>query len=289
MRIRFTRTGAEMVLAILLIVLGLGWIWWWGFWTVFLTGFFLGLGPHSDWGNYTFWGLYLLTWFALVFFLIRASVRGLKRKAARIAIQHDPKLTVRRGYNEISEKYRANKPEPHSNYPRWLSQVTDLLPHGARLLDLGCGNGVPVSQILLHEGYSVTGVDISEVQIQRARTLMPTGEWILGDMAEIEFSPESFDAVVSLFAIIHVPVTEQPDLFDKIRAWVKPGGYLLASVGWQAWTGTGDFYGVQMYWSHHDAETYISWLQDRGFEILNQEFFPEGNSGHTFLLAQKEG
>ena len=42
------------------------------------------------------------------------------------------------------------------------------LPHGSRILDVGCGNGLPATRelALSHE---VTGVDISEQQIARAR------------------------------------------------------------------------------------------------------------------------
>jgi hypothetical protein len=48
----------------------------------------------------------------------------------------------------------------------------------------------------------------------------------------------SLAAVVSFYAIIHLPVEEQPALFAHIYRWLRPGGYLLATVGHRAWTGT---------------------------------------------------
>lgn len=199
----------------------------------------------------------------------------------------NPKEIVRRGYNQISHAYRGDEAEQGTNYLRWAAELVSLLPAGGRVLDLGCGNGIPTSQILLREGVSVTGVDLSEVQIERARALLPDGKWIVADMSEINFEPNTFDAVVSLFAIIHLPLEEQPQLFDKMAIWLNPGGYLLASVGWKAWTGTEDFYGALMYWSHEGAGTYKKWLEDRDFEVIREEFVPEGSGGHTLLLARK--
>jgi hypothetical protein len=42
-----------------------------------------------------------------------------------------------------------------------------------------------------------------------------------------------------------------------------------------------------MNWSHADRETYLAWVRDRGFEVLWTRFIPEGDSGHTLLLAKK--
>lgn len=202
-------------------------------------------------------------------------------------LNHDPKEIVRRGYNQMSHDYRGDEAEPETNYARWAAELISLLPPGGGILDLGCGNGIPTSQILLKEGFSVTGVDLSEVQIERARALLPQGKWIVADMSEIRFEPGTFDAVVSLFAIIHVPIEEQPQLFDRMASWLKSGGHLLVSVGWKAWTGIEDFHGALMYWSHEGADTYKNWLVDRDFEVLREEFVPEGTGGHTLLLARK--
>lgn len=200
----------------------------------------------------------------------------------------EAKQIVRRGYDAISHAYRSDTGDETTNYRIWIPALIDLLPKRARVLDLGCGNGVPSDRLLLDAGCRVTGVDISEVQIERARTLLPGGEFIVADMVEAEFETGAFDAVVSLFAIIHVPLEEQPSLFERIGSWLKPGGLLLASVGWRAWTGTEENWkGARMYWSHADESTYLRLLTGLGFEIHRTEFVPEGDGGHTLILAHK--
>jgi cyclopropane fatty-acyl-phospholipid synthase-like methyltransferase len=94
----------------------------------------------------------------------------------------------------------------------------------------------------------VTGVDISPIQIERARRLVPAAGFICRDMSEVEFQPQSFGAIVSFFAITHVPVAEQQRMLRKLSRWLRPGGYLLATVGTRAWTGTEDnWHGAPMF------------------------------------------
>jgi SAM-dependent methyltransferase len=135
----------------------------------------------------------------------------------------------------------------------------------------------------------VTGVDISPVQIERARELVPSAGFLCADMTEVSFPPGSFDAVLALYSIIHVPLEEQEGLFGKIARWMKAGGWLLCTVGHREWTGTEqnwlDVEGGTMYWSHADEATYRRWLEGSGFYIEERVFLPEGEGGHTAFLA----
>ncbi len=160
-----------------------------------------------------------------------------------------------------------------------------LLDVSDPVLDLGCGCGVPATAILA-ERHAVTGVDISPVQIARAQKLVPGARFQCADMATLEFPAQSFAAVVSFYAIIHVPLDEQPAIFRNIYRWLTPGGYLLATVGASAWTGTeDDWLGAPMYWSHADRATYVAWLEETGFEVVWTRLIPEGTGGHTLVLA----
>jgi SAM-dependent methyltransferase len=209
----------------------------------------------------------------------------------------DPKDIVRDGYDRISYEYRddagrgssadAGLPAGRPDYEAWLAELMPLLNDGDTVLDLGCGCGVPATAILAGR-YAVTGVDLSPVQIERARRLVPAAQFDCADMSTVDFPAQAFDAVVSFFAIIHVPVEEQPAIFRKLYGWLRPGGYLLATVGSGAWTGTeDDWYGAPMYWSHADHATYVAWMQETGFAIRWTRFIPEGVGGHTLILAKR--
>ena len=203
---------------------------------------------------------------------------------------NDPhKATVRDGYDTISYAYRGDiENEDCVLYHRWLDELLPLLTPGTPVLDLGCGCGIPVAKRLART-HQVTGVDISPVQIQRARRLVPDARFLCADMTALTFPPDYFEVIVSFYAIIHIPLDEQPRLFEAIKRWLRPGGYLMVIVGHTQWTGIEqDWLGVPggtMYWSQADAATYKAWLRENGFTIGWTRFVPEDNSGHTLILA----
>jgi hypothetical protein len=109
-------------------------------------------------------------------------------------------------------------------------------------------------------------------------------------MTALRFRPESFQAVVMLYSLIHVPLAKQLPLVRRIARWLSPEGLLLALVGKDAWTGRVTSWlsaDVAMYWSHADAETYARWFRAVGFRIVARTFVAEGDSGHELFLLQK--
>jgi 2-polyprenyl-3-methyl-5-hydroxy-6-metoxy-1,4-benzoquinol methylase len=196
---------------------------------------------------------------------------------------------VRRGYDALSYRYRGDDAD-EDGYAPWIAQLQERLPAGASVLDVGCGCGVPMARSLAASGHAVTGVDISGVQIERARRLVPAGTFVRADAATLQFAEASFDAIICLYSLIHMDLELQPRLLRDIANWLRPGGWLLATVGHLAWTGTEtDWLGgtTEMWWSHGDAATYRAWIQTAGLQITAEEFVPEGDGGHALFWARR--
>ncbi|MFC4115228.1 class I SAM-dependent methyltransferase [Nonomuraea zeae] len=198
---------------------------------------------------------------------------------------------VRRGYDALSYRYRSDDADADADeYALLLEMLRSRLPARASVLDLGCGCGVPVARSLAAAGHEVTGVDISDVQIQRARRLVPNATFVRADAMTLDLPAAGFDAVICLYALIHMPLEQQPVLIERIATWLRPSGRLLITTGWEAWTGAeANWLGgtAPMWWSHADAATYQSWLRGAGLEVTSQEFVPEGDSGHALFWARK--
>lgn len=199
------------------------------------------------------------------------------------------KEVVRRGYDVLSARYdEAYGGE--TKYRDWLDEILTRLPRSSRVLDLGCGSGVPVARTLTEAGHQVTGVDLSDVQVSRARTRVPAATFIQADATELNLPAASFDAVLSFYALIHIPLDEQQPLLQRIAEWLRPGGLFVATVGSTAWTGAeqnwlgGD---VPMWWSHPDASTTRTWLEHAGLKVDREQFIPEDSSGHTLLWTHR--
>jgi SAM-dependent methyltransferase len=200
---------------------------------------------------------------------------------------------VRRGYDTISRAYRGDHSEPDgstaedtSRYAGWVADLARLIPPAARVVDLGCGAGIPATRELNDRGLRVIGVDFSAVQLRRARRLVPGASLVQADMTDLQLAPASVDAVVSFYALIHVPLADQQTLFPRIRNWLRPGGYFLAIVGADRWTGTEAYLGADMFWDHADAGTYLRWFEAARLVPVWHRYVPEGATGHTLVLAR---
>jgi cyclopropane fatty-acyl-phospholipid synthase-like methyltransferase len=180
---------------------------------------------------------------------------------------------IARGYDQVADEYAALE-SPEAPWPR-LSRVRAFaadLPHGSRILDVGCGNGLPATRelALRHE---VTGVDISEEQVARARSNVPAATFICGDVREVDLSVGAFDAIVALYLIDNIAREDYPALFRRLGELLRPNGRLLLSAEpgedpWQQYT----WLGVPMFINTVPTEELVRLLQEAGLSVVSTEF-----------------
>ena len=171
------------------------------------------------------------------------------------------------GYDRVADDYA--RLEDGTQWPRmrWLAEVLDRLPPGSRVLDLGCGNGLPATAAIA-AAHDATGVDVSAEQIARARANVPTAELAVADLADLDYPAGSFDAVVAFYTIDHLPRELHATVLARIRRWLSDGGLLLFCTEPDDNPGVvGDWLGTPMYFSSHPAEVTRRLVTDAGFEI----------------------
>ena len=185
----------------------------------------------------------------------------------------DYKRLVIDGYDRCAADFNSERVTEAADA---LAPLMARLPDGARVLDLGCGTGVPVARTL-SDRFDVVGADISASQLSLARRQAPGVALLRGDMERLHFSPSSFNAVVSFYAVFHLPREQQPDLFSRMLTWLRPGGYALVSLGRTNEPAyTEDFFGVEMYWSHYGTAQYREMLIEAGFELIEEQILDHG-------------
>ena len=203
----------------------------------------------------------------------------------------DYKKLVQTGYNAIAAKYLTTRTETSEDV-QLLQELVRQLPRGAKLLDAGCGAGVPVTKVL-GEHFDVTGVDFAEAQIEMARQLVPEATFICHDIVDLDLPDGSFDAICSYYAIIHIPREEHAKLLQNFYRMLKPNRLALLCMGENdiEHDVEEDYHGSPMYWSHFDAATNLQMLKDTGFEIIQfgavtDSTYPAAK--HLFVLARKK-
>ena len=200
-----------------------------------------------------------------------------------------PRGLVEAGYDRMADSYLASKGPLEPATVALLEGLTRGLAPGARVLDLGCGAGVPVTHWLA-DRFITIGVDFSAQQLALARRHVPGAALVRADMGALEFAPGSFDAAVACYSIIHLPRDEQPALIARIARWLRPGAAFLATWATGAWEGEErDWlgWGAPMWWSHFDGETSLALLRRAGFAIESAETRSGQNEKWLWVLARK--
>jgi cyclopropane fatty-acyl-phospholipid synthase-like methyltransferase len=205
----------------------------------------------------------------------------------------DPRTSlVAAGYDTMVETWEAWKAQIRDD-PRemWCDELVARLPAGARVVELGCGGGTDETRVLA-ERFCLTGVDLSEEQLRRARERIPGAEFVHADLTDFELDPGSVEAVASFYVFNHVPRELLAGLFERIHRWLVPDGLLLATLGASDVPGwTGEWLGAPTYFSGFEPETNRRLLDAAGFARLRDELVtirePEGEATFHWVLARR--
>jgi SAM-dependent methyltransferase len=207
----------------------------------------------------------------------------------------DPRVRiVAEGYDAIADGFAEWRDRIVGDPRRWWAdQLGSRLPDSARVLELGCGAGLPDTK-LLAQRFRVTGVDVSAEQIERARANVPTATFIEADFTSLELEPGSLDAVAAFYVLNHVPRDLLAPLLARIHSWLVPGGYFLSAFGTsdtESWVG--EWLGTTMFFSSFPPETTRRFLTEAGFELVLDEVgrmtepMPDGDVGFHWVLARR--
>ncbi|MFF5584768.1 class I SAM-dependent methyltransferase [Streptomyces hygroscopicus] len=120
---------------------------------------------------------------------------------------------------------------------RWLAET---LPPGSRVLDVGCGTGVPTARQLTDAGHTVVGIDISQGMLKLARDNVPEATFHHVDIVDLrvggrygpggplELGP--FDGVTANFSLLLLPRPEIPYALRTLHAVLRPEGLLTLGM-----------------------------------------------------------
>ena len=153
--------------------------------------------------------------------------------------------------------------------------LREMLPDltGKDILDLGCGFGWHCRYAVENGATSVTGIDISEKMLERARAInsLPTIRYEHVALEDAIFPKAHFDLVFSSLALHYVKPFDA--LIRNIYRWLKPGGNFIFSVEHPVFTakGTQD-------WMYDDEGRRLCWPVD--------SYFIEGKRNTLFLGEQ---
>jgi ubiquinone/menaquinone biosynthesis C-methylase UbiE len=193
-----------------------------------------------------------------------------------------------REYDLISDWYRGDR-SSSIGVRETLAAVASLV-RGSRILDLGCGNGRPITDALVNAGYRVVGLDSSRGMLEQFRLNLPNTPAVRADSRACPFRDNVFDAAISWGMLFHLEPRDQATTFAALSRVLKPGAPFLFTAAEIPEVPADDpgiigtMNGVTF--RYYAVKDYRTLVAEHGFELVAVHDDP-GVS--TYYFAQKSG
>lgn len=133
------------------------------------------------------------------------------------------------GYEGVAQEFLARRGSGRSTgvgvkeVRRWAQS----LPRGAAVIDVGCGPGFPITEVLVAEGLNVYGVDAAPSFVEAFRRNLPNTAVACEAVQESRFFGRTFDAVLAWGLMFLLTAEDQRRLIQKFAQILALGGRLL--------------------------------------------------------------
>jgi SAM-dependent methyltransferase len=134
-----------------------------------------------------------------------------------------------REYDLIAEWYASERVD-QTGVPE-TAALASSIPYGSRVLDVGCGNGIPLTRALLRAGHLVVGLDSSSPMLERLRDNCPETLAIRGVVQACPFADCTFDAAVAWGVMFHLIPEYQIKPIASVSRVLKIGAPFLFTSG----------------------------------------------------------
>ncbi|WP_283130581.1 class I SAM-dependent methyltransferase [Enterovibrio norvegicus] len=193
---------------------------------------------------------------------------------------------VGQAYNQITHLWESERFNMNNGIEQHKKAIAFVDARG-KALDIGCGCKGRFIELLSHEGFTPTGLDVSTEMLKIAQKRYPDTDFVLADICEYTL-PEKYDFITGWDSIWHIPLSEQRAVLTKIVESLNVGGVFIFSFGGTAAEGdhTDDYMGPDVYYSSLGTNGFLSLFIELGCVIRHLEF-DQHPELHTYLIVQK--
>jgi SAM-dependent methyltransferase len=155
--------------------------------------------------------------------------RVIAGEQATAAEWNDHLVAFHRAYTGVAPALvmHMRTPEGRSSYEILAWRIKTLGPRAHDILDVGCGDGTLLRELARAYGPNValTGVDLSDDELARARALLPDVGFIRGDAGAIKLGQKSYDVVTS--HLVFMAMSEIREVLARLRVALRENGMLI--------------------------------------------------------------
>ncbi|HEX6983672.1 MAG TPA: class I SAM-dependent methyltransferase [Balneolaceae bacterium] len=149
----------------------------------------------------------------------------------------------------------------------------------ATILDLGCGNGIPITEALVKDGYTLYGIDASPTLITSYREHFPDLTVACEPVETSNYFDRKFDGIIAWGLMFLLSQSGQSELIHRVSTILNPGGQFLFTSPKQVCTWTDVLAGVES--RSLGAEKYKRILSSAGLSLIDN-YIDEGENYYFF-------
>ena len=189
-----------------------------------------------------------------------------------------------REYDLIAEWYASERVD-QTGVPETMALASSI-PIGSLVLDVGCGNGIPITRALLSGGHRVIGFDSSSAMLARFTQNCPEALPVRGTVESCPFAEGVFAAAVAWGVMFHLNPHEAIRAISEVSRTLKCGGpFLFTSGDVDGFDGKeGEMNGVSFRYFSYSAESYGRILSEHGLTLIDVH---ADSGNNTYYLAKK--
>lgn len=101
------------------------------------------------------------------------------------------------------------------------------LPFGTPIVEIACGGGYPITQVLVDSGLAVWAIDTSPTLLRQFRLRFPTIPTQCASALNSTYFGRTFEAVISIGLVAFLHEDEQLALLARVSELLEPGGRFL--------------------------------------------------------------
>lgn len=195
---------------------------------------------------------------------------------------------VYQSYEKIADWFDQHRSKDLRMEQAYLELVQNHAKKAGKVLDIGCGTGMPIARYFVDHGFDVTGVDASQMMLDKAKTYVPEAKLYLQDMRHLDLG-EKFDVIILWHSSFHLPADDQRNMFPIIEQHINPNGVLLFTSGTSEGEVWGMNHGENLYHASLSPDEYRSLLKQHHFEVLVHNVEDPKAGGATVWAAQYIG
>ena len=185
------------------------------------------------------------------------------------------------GYDEHAEAFAARR---HSRIGRAeIRAWADSLPAGARVLDVACGVGEPITAALVDAGCRVWAIDPSPRMVAAFSNRFPDLPVKCEAVEDSSFFDLQFDGIVAWGLMFLLPEATQLAVIPRLASALSPGGSLVFTAPTQVASWPDNL--TRRASVSLGRDRYVRALTDAGLTLL-RELEDEGEN-HYYVSARR--